>query len=146
MDSLANREQTNDVARWLKDRGASATAQESEDNTLLNYKVYLPPVASAAEADVQIESMQRNGIADIIRISRGDLKNGIALGVYSTEDGVARRINELNQKGFAAQSAPRYQTRKVFWLNVSAPDPEAVDPRAFSSAFPGHDITSTPCP
>jgi len=108
---------------------------------LLNFKVYLPPLANRRAADARIRSMRAAGIRDLVRIPRGDLTNGIALGVYGSEGAARRRVSELHRAGYDARFEPRYATRDGYRVEARYTGSEAPK----STAFDGFPAPATTC-
>lgn len=70
------------------------------------WRVYMPPLPSAAAAEAQVVRMAAAGIEDLVVLREGEQANGIALGRYSTEATALRRRAALAAAGFQAQVAP----------------------------------------
>lgn len=110
---------------------AAISVKPHRRRVLLNYKVYLPPLANRQAADAQIRRMRSTGIKDLVRIPRGDLTNGIALGVYASEEAARGRVDELRVAGYDAHFKPRYATRNGYRVEArfggsSAPPSAAI--------------------
>ncbi len=132
------------VANWFEQRGVKIRSGVREELEMLNFQVYAPPLSSRAEAKALFGEMQAAGIRDIALIPRGDLRNGISLGVYSSEANAKRRLTMLREMGYETQYRQRSRTRKMPFVEATALD-GIVSPEAFSRAFPGVPITPTAC-
>ena len=84
---------------------------------------------------MQITRMRSEGVKDIIRISGGDLDNGIALGVYATATAAERRIASLETMGYRPKMAERSRRAAVWYVGVvlSSNDASIAD---FPGTFP----------
>ena len=133
------------VATWLGERGVLAAHEGQARDEIINYKVFLDPLESRAAAEARIDEMRTQGIRDIARIPRGDLENGVALGVYGSEAAARRRVDDLAQRGHAARYSARYRTAPQLWLNVNASDSRAFDRQAFGREFPQFKLDEAPC-
>lgn len=133
------------VSQWLDKKGATATARTREEQRQLGYRVYLPPLESRVAAAVQIERMKGEGITDIVRISDGELDDGIALGVYRTEAAARRRAAKIRASGYQPDVAPRYESRETWVLDVKLEAGAAADPATFAQSFPNLHLEETPC-
>ena len=118
VDGFAEESQLRPVTAWLRDDGADVREFAQGEEKILHYKVYLPPLANRAQVDATIARLKAAGVRDIIPISRGDLKNGIAAGIFGTREAAQRRVSHFGSLGFTARSQPRYSGRKSLWLEV----------------------------
>ena len=132
------------VRQWFGKRDLATRFTSRDENIPVGYRVYIPPLESTAATDVQITRMRTEGIEDIIRISGGDLDNGIALGVYATAAAAERRIASLETMGYRPEMAERSRRAAVWYVGaVLAPDhPSVVD---FPDAFPGFRFREVSC-
>lgn len=87
----------------------------------IDYRVYLPPLESrdaAAEVMQQLRSeFAQNGIAiDTFLIARGELLNGIALGLFSEQRNASNVREQMRTLGYevVVREEPRFEER--FWL------------------------------
>ena len=70
--------------------------------------IYVPPLASKAEADKKAAELKQLGIADYFIIQDGPNRFAISLGVFSSEKGGQDRLGELKAKGArSARLMPR---------------------------------------
>jgi hypothetical protein len=72
------------------------------------YWVIFPPLPSEAASQVKLKEIIALKVKGPMVIKDGTWKNGISLGLYSTEDAARRYIRELEQKGV---SGLRLETR-----------------------------------
>lgn len=132
------------VNQWFDERDESTRFTSREEDTPVGYRVFIPPLESTAAADVQITRMRTEGVDDIIRISGGDLDNGIALGVYRTEAAAKRRITSLEKMGYRPRSARRMRRALVWYVGVVLePGDRAVTD--FSAMFPDYRLREVSC-
>lgn len=133
------------AAAWLDDQGAVVQTTSADDKEPLTYKVYLPPFPSREEAIIQMRIMKDQGISDVGLLPRGDLKNGLALGVYSSDAAAERRAEELRTRGYPAQFAPRILPNRSYRLEVTVAVERPLDEDAFKNSFPNRNIESVSC-
>lgn len=70
--------------------------------------VYVPPLASKAEAERKAAELRGLGVADYFPIQEGPNRNAISLGIFSSQKGAQERLAELRTKGVrSARIAPR---------------------------------------
>ena len=134
------------VAAWLGSRGGAISAQRPATSAeILNYKVYLDPFDSPGAAEARISQLRSQGIDDIIRIAKGEFENGIALGVYASEEAAKRRVESIVALGYPARYAARYRSRPDGGFVASVSDSRSVDPGAFQRDFPNFTLDRASC-
>jgi len=139
-------EPTKSILEWLDDRGATARVHQREEKTTANYLVFLPPFESRSAAEAQIDRLRRRGLRDMLTIARGDLENGVSLGVFSSLQGAERRVASLKTKGYAARHRPRFRTRTLYWIEASTMAANPLAPEAFEKRFPQYALSARTCP
>ncbi|MGB0723006.1 MAG: tetratricopeptide repeat protein [Gammaproteobacteria bacterium] len=124
----------NRVRTWLRQRNARAETMKRPAQRAL-YFVYTPPSVSPQAAREREQELRALGIRDMARIHRGELANGISMGIYSSEANAGKRVRQLAAKGVEAKVAPRTQNRIQTWLKVSgAPE---LDTAPLFKRYPG---------
>lgn len=88
--------------------------------------VFVPPLASKAEADRKTAELRQLGITDYFVLPEANPNhNAISLGIFSTERGAQERLAELRNKGVrTARLAARPGGEPTFSLEVRGPLPE----------------------
>jgi hypothetical protein len=109
------------LSRWLQTRNMPSKERVEEKRTRERYWVYLEP-QDEAEAKAQLEELKNKGVSDYYMISKGEKKNTISLGLFSSQDAVNRRLVELERKGYNPVVVPQHKISKVFWLDVQLED------------------------
>lgn len=61
--------------------------------------VYIPPLASKADAEKKAAELRGLGVADYFLIQEGPNRFAISLGIFSSEKGGQERMSELKNKG-----------------------------------------------
>jgi cell division septation protein DedD len=84
---------------------AGATACAGPDAGADGWRVYLPQLATAAEAEATASRIRDAGFSDYLVMRGDDDANAIALGRYSTRDAAQRRTASLRAAGFQARCA-----------------------------------------
>lgn len=77
--------------------GDKLTRREVED-TARNI-IYIPPQGSKEGADKKATELRHLGVTDFFVIQDGDLRWGISLGVFKTEEAARAQLSALSQKG-----------------------------------------------
>ena len=127
------------AATWLTSNGAVSTSHTASDPKLIGYRVYLPALESKAAALVQIAQMKTEGVEDILRMA----DNGIALGVYGTEEAAGRRAARIREMGYKPQVEQRLDQTSEWRLQATATAP--VDTAAFATEFAGWQLDTRAC-
>lgn len=96
-----------------------AGSREVATGTASGWRVFMPPLASRAEAQATVDRLTAAGIDDLMLVPDGAEANAIALGRYSSEAGARRRQAALAESGFAAQVAPLGVDTQG-WIHVGA--------------------------
>ena len=82
---------------------ATTTACTGAEAGAAGWRVDLPPLASAAEAEATAARIAAAGFADYLVLREGRQANAIALGRYGTREAAHRRMAALQAAGFAAR-------------------------------------------
>ncbi len=83
------------------------------------YWVYLPALASRAEALKKGRELAAAFVRDYYVVTSGDNENSISLGLYREPYNADSRINELSSKGFQVNKEIRIEQWPEFWLDFS---------------------------
>lgn len=86
------------------------------------YWVHLEPLESRREALRRLSELQAQGVDSYV-IPKGDLMNGISLGMFSQESLAQARAREMREAGLDAKIDVIERTYKEIW--VSMPDADA---------------------
>lgn len=95
-----------------------------------DYRVYLPPLASRELADSTLAALRdafaANGLAiDSFLIARGELENGIALGLFTEQRNALNVQSQLERLGYRVVIAEEEKFREEVWVLVSGVESEA---------------------
>ncbi len=110
-DSLQN------LSNWLQIQGLPSKERIEEIRTRERYWVYLEP-QNASAAKAQLEDLKNKGVSDYYMVSKGDMKNAISLGLFSTQNSVNRRLAELEKEGYNPVVVPQHKITRVFWIDA----------------------------
>ena len=80
--------------------------REQRTGSARGWRVYLPPMASLAEAQAAAQRIAGAGFGDYFIVRQGSEANSIALGRYRNEDAARRRADSLAAAGFAVRAEP----------------------------------------
>lgn len=120
----------------------------SETATNTHYLVIVPPIARRPELNARVEELKRAGVTDQFVISDGDLRNGISLGFFKSEEAAHRHLAYLQAKGVSdAVVKPRPAGNLTVTLQIR--DLTAVERAKLEAIAVGHasaELKFRPCP
>ena len=122
--------------------GDRLTERRNED--VSRYWVFIPAARERRSAEQAMAQLRRQGVADVSL--RPD--NAISLGVFSTEDGARRYLNQLQTRGVqGADAAPFSRETRDTTLLVRDPDTETVARLTILQRdFPNAQLRAVACP
>jgi hypothetical protein len=80
----------------------------------------MPPFPTRGAAQAVADRMMAAGLVDLLVMSSGPDRNGIALGRFSSEEAARRRQAALQAKGFSARVGPVGKRVSEGWIDVAA--------------------------
>jgi hypothetical protein len=91
--------------------------------TRVDYRVYLSPYASRDAAETALEELraklQANNLAiDTLVITRGDLENGVALGLFSEQRNALNVESQLTRLGYEVHIIEELRTQEQLWISL----------------------------
>lgn len=109
--------------------------EEAAPSAVRGWRVFLPPLASLAEAQATAQRIAAAGFDDFLVVREGTEANSVALGRYRNEESARKRAEALIAAGFPARTAALEEegAAKVTWLEVIAD--EAFDPARAQAAI-----------
>lgn len=109
------------VRDWFDQRGIPAEIEGN--NTLLGYRVYLPPVANLDAANRITQVLHHRGFSHARVLRGGELKNAISLGFYREQADAEALLDSLRKKGYPTlRHQPLYKGGKArLWLRLLVP-------------------------
>jgi hypothetical protein len=116
---LANSAQ---VAALLKDRGFDPRQRAEQGQNSEGYWVYVGGLASQADADRALVTLERNGIKDArVMPESADAGRRLSLGLYSERSRAERRAQAVRQAGLKAEIAERKLPGTLYWVDLTLP-------------------------
>ena len=111
--------------------------------------VYVPPLKTKAEVNRKIEELKTFGVTDLFVVQDPvPLRNAISLGIFKTEEGAQKFLEDLRGKGVRSAVAARRDNflRQVAYF-VREPSEQIVASLAeLRREFPGTEIKAVSCP
>ncbi len=115
------------AASNLRADGFSPRQRAGEGDIWAGYWVYLERIASVAEAQTMMQTLNENGIADAYVIPDSDSGTLISLGVFSEIIRASRITDQVRSLGFDATIADRVRRATVYWIDVDVADGQLLD-------------------
>ncbi len=110
------------IAEKLQQRLVSLDIQSKiivlESEVDLEYWVYLAPLASRQAAVRQLKEMQARQI-DGYLITKGELANGVSLGMFAREDSAHSVAERLKEAGYEPSVRTIERTERLYWIIVA---------------------------
>lgn len=104
----------------------AGAVQEMEVPGESSFWVYLPAEVSKKKALRLLHELQAKKIDSYV-IPKGDLANGISLGLFSSEEAALRRQDEVAGHGYSAAVEEVERTYEEVWVVLAAVEAEKVD-------------------
>lgn len=126
--------------------------QDSVQRTVISaggHWVYLPPLKSKTEVGRKITELKNLGVTDLFVMQEpAPLRNAISLGIFKTEDGAQKFLEELRAKGVhSAVIARRDNFLKQVVFFVREPNvTEVASLTELQREFPASEIKAVACP
>ena len=135
-----------EAAAWMRARGATEIkVRQEEREAVKNHHVYIPPLASRAEAAQKADELRSRGVSDIWIIGKGERANGISLGVFRNERYMHRRVAEIRALGYPVVSAPNMKAVNVHVIVAGVEGDRSAFDDAWKTAFPEQAIRTIDC-
>lgn len=77
----------------------------------------LPPYENARIANQVVEQLKSRDVVDVQRFYKGELQNGVSLGVYNQRYNAEKRRAQIETKGFSPEVLPRYNEVPAYWVD-----------------------------
>lgn len=97
--------------------------RQDKPGTTSGYWVLIETAKTDADAVKLVESLKAAGISDIWRITRGELKNAISMGLFSRQENAEKRATEARSKGFTVNIVDKPRKAPVFWIDFRSENP-----------------------
>jgi cell division protein FtsN len=102
----------------LRADALDARVRQRAQQEVNGYWVLIPPLASRAESAAEVNQIKAKGVEDVWRFDRGDMANGISLGLFARRDQAERHQSNLSRKDINAEVRPRYRERTAYYVDV----------------------------
>lgn len=113
------------------------------------YWVYMPPLKTKAEVNRKIEELKTFGVTDLFVVQDpAALRNAISLGIFKTEEGAQKFLEDLRGKGVRSAVAARRDNflRQVAYFVREPSEQIVAGLTELRRDFPGTEIKAVACP
>jgi len=108
------------AAALLRTKGFDPRQRAEQGQVAVGYWVYAGGLASQAEADRALVTLERNGIKDALVMPTGvDPGRRLSLGLYSERSRAERRAEAVRQAGLNAEIAERKLPGTLYWVDLT---------------------------
>lgn len=136
------------AAAVLKGKGFEPKQRAEAGETSAGYVVYVAGMASQAETDQLLVSIEKAGIKDAILMpASGDAPRRISLGLFSERSRADKRAQLARSLGFRAEVTERKLPTAIYWVDVVPPSGAGTIPLQdlFAEGMSSR-IAVQPCP
>ncbi|MCI0401873.1 MAG: hypothetical protein L0Y67_00595 [Gammaproteobacteria bacterium] len=135
-----------EVDEWFQDRRSFTRRRLADDKGRKFFWIYLEPMKSRAMAEKTIEELKQRNVLDYVLINKGDLRNAISLGLFSSQASVNKRLRELESKGYNPVVVPYYNAAKAYWVDVRFVPNENLTDAMYKGFISKLNSVPVPCP
>lgn len=111
------------TASRLAGEKLNAVRRPEERRSESSYWVYLAPFADRKQAEQRLKELERLGVRELLIMQDANGRPAISLGLFTQADNAQKRLQELAQKGVAAQQEVRFRTETLVWFDLRLPEP-----------------------
>jgi hypothetical protein len=123
---------------WVRNHGGSGIRREVDRPEITQNWLYLGPWPSRTEAQLEYDRLRELGLQDLLAVRHEELGHVVSLGLYSTREGMERRLKQLQAVGVDPIIKPRYAHHAQHWLDARWTGDSGLDAAVFTGlADPG---------
>ena len=109
------------AATLLKARGFDPRQRPEPGPMSVSYWVFVAGLATQADADRALVTLERNGIKDALVMPDTDTGRRLSLGLYSERARAERRAEAVRESGLKPEISERKMPGTNYWLDVAPP-------------------------
>ena len=136
------------AAARLTGEKLSGARRSEERKSESSYWIHLAPFANRKAAEQRLRELEQLGIREVLVMQDANGKPAVSLGLFTQANNAQSRLQELAQRGVAAQQEVRFRTESLTWFDLRLPEPaDAVleQLRAIDWGAPGIEVRDAPC-
>ncbi|MCP3662092.1 MAG: hypothetical protein GY696_06280 [Gammaproteobacteria bacterium] len=101
----------------LKESGYQGSLRREIYQNTIGYSVIIPPLGSQSAAIEAVKRLKANGVKDLRRFVKDEVRNGISLGVFSKRSNAESRRRSIAKMGYKVKVQPRTIEVLVYWID-----------------------------
>jgi SPOR domain len=102
----------------LERLGFTSRRRVSQDEVRVGYWVRVANLATPADVNNALATLQAAGLADAYVLAEGEPGNTVSVGVYSDPRRAAEIADTVQKAGFIPETSDRLRTLEVLWLDI----------------------------
>jgi len=131
---LAEESSVGRLVAWAEARGGTATTRKEILGRKDAHWMYLGPFADLTAARRESDRLQALGVSDHLAVRHEELGPVVSLGLYSSAEGLERRVAALRAVGIEPDVVPRGPRTTRWWVDARLPADDRVTAAAFAAA------------
>lgn len=108
------------IANTLKNSGMEVSIRIDTEERVQGYWVMIPPLNTRREAVEVVRRLEAEGVTDVMRFFKGEMRNAISLGMYNRRRNAENRRRSIASKGFAAEVRARTRETQLRSIDYRA--------------------------
>jgi hypothetical protein len=124
-------------------------ARQVEVSVTAGYWVFIPPLRSQAAMERKVTELRGLGVNEyFLVLDPGRWRHAISLGVFRSEEGAARYLAQLRQKGVRSATVGEREQRvtQTAFLISNPTEEESAKLAELKKEFPGSELRAVECP
>jgi len=144
---IENENELRSIVADLVEQQVTASQRTEPILRTVGFWVIIEPYGSQKQAIDAVTALKRQGITDLRRFYKGELKNGISLGMYRRERNAETRRKQIIAKGFPAELLARRKRVLLYFIDFQGPAPVVEGMRErLSAEYSGISVQPESCP
>ena len=119
--------------------GLQAEIKSLVVSSKVSFWLYLPPEASRKEALRRLSELKRQGVDSYV-IPKGNLANGISIGLYSRKDRAELVKDSIVKLGYTPKVEAIARDKKEIWVFLPEGEASKISPERWSELLSGKDL------
>lgn len=129
----------------IKDQTSKQDIRQEGAKISEGFRVLIRTATNEEEARALEQRLQQAGLTDIWRISRGEDKDAISMGMYSQRANAAKRAEQATKLGFDAKIEEKGADKTQFWVDFASEQERLSATDLGLNPGPGQSLRVRPC-
>ena len=108
------------IANILENKDMEVSIRIDTEERVQGYWVMIPPLNTRREAVEVVRRLEAEGVTDVMRFFKGEMRNAISLGMYNRRRNAENRRRSIASKGFAAEVRARTRETQLRSIDYRA--------------------------